>query len=137
MTRHRLTGGEREPLPGTRSVGTADPIERLKVSVLVRRRRSDLASVTKFATGHGLAVVREDAAWRARAVALSGTVAQFNNAFGVDLGESGPPQRIEMTDGLLVASWDAVTSAVEPMLPQRQGENFAGIASTSARSDPG
>jgi hypothetical protein len=137
MTRHRLAGGEREPLLGARCVGAADPIERLKVSVLVRRRRSDLASVTKFATGHGLAVLREVAACRAQAVALSGTVAQFNNAFGVDLGESGPPELIEMTDGLLVASWDAVTTAVEPMLPRRQGESVAGIAPASARSGPG
>src|SRR6476620_1292430 len=44
---------------------------------------ADLAAVKKFASGHGLAVVQEDAA--RRTVILAGTVAQFNAAFGVDL----------------------------------------------------
>jgi kumamolisin len=44
---------------------------------------ADIAKVRQFATTHGLAVVEEDAA--RRTVVLSGTVAQFNNAFGVDL----------------------------------------------------
>ena len=117
MARHPLIGSERQPLPGARSVGAADPAERLEVSILVRRRASaalenkvkrlaagdetdghlgreefarqfgadpgDLATIKKFATQHGLAVVQEDAA--RRTVVLSGTVAQFNNAFGVTL----------------------------------------------------
>jgi kumamolisin len=44
---------------------------------------ADMAAVTTFAKRHGLSVVQEDAA--RRAVVLSGTVAQFNQAFGVDL----------------------------------------------------
>ncbi|HTS54695.1 MAG TPA: S53 family peptidase [Burkholderiales bacterium] len=44
---------------------------------------ADLAAVKKFAGSHGLAVVQEHAA--RRTVVLSGTVAQFNEAFGVDL----------------------------------------------------
>jgi kumamolisin len=44
---------------------------------------ADMAAVTNFAKKHDLAVVQEDAA--RRAVVLSGTVAQFNKAFGVDL----------------------------------------------------
>jgi kumamolisin len=117
MARHPLSGSERQPLPGARSSGAADPAERLEVSILVRRRASaalenkvkrlatgdktegslgredfarqfgadpgDLATVKKFATQHGLAVVQEDAA--RRTVVLSGTVAQFNAAFGVTL----------------------------------------------------
>lgn len=43
----------------------------------------DMAAVKTFATSHGLAVVQEDAA--RRTVILSGTVAQFNAAFSVDL----------------------------------------------------
>ncbi|HTP66786.1 MAG TPA: S53 family peptidase [Geobacteraceae bacterium] len=42
-----------------------------------------IAAVKKFAGDHGLAVVEEDAA--RRTIVLSGTVTQFNNAFGVDL----------------------------------------------------
>jgi kumamolisin len=44
---------------------------------------ADIAAVKKFADAHGLAVVQEHAG--RRTVVLSGTVAQFNAAFGVDL----------------------------------------------------
>ena len=44
---------------------------------------ADVAAVKGFAAAHGLSVVQEDAA--RRSVVLSGTVAQFNAAFGVDL----------------------------------------------------
>jgi kumamolisin len=43
----------------------------------------DIAKVKAFAQGHGLTVVREDAA--ARSVLLSGTIAQFQSAFEVKL----------------------------------------------------
>src|ERR1700730_4670753 len=115
MARHALRGSERRPLPGARSIGKADPAERLEVTMLLRRQAKealqerikeltgskqssahikredlarqhgagpkDLATVKSFAQEHGLAVVQEDAA--RRTVVLSGTVAQFNNAFGV------------------------------------------------------
>lgn len=44
---------------------------------------ADIAAVKAFAGAHGLAVVQENAG--RRTVILSGTVAQFNAAFGVDL----------------------------------------------------
>jgi kumamolisin len=125
MARRPLKGSERAPLQGARSIGKADPAERLEVSVLVRRQASDalkervgrmsfsqkpaghikredfalqfgaasadLAAVRKFAAAHGLAVVQEDAA--RRTIVLSGTVAQFNDAFAVDL------QQFERPDG--------------------------------------
>jgi len=117
MARNPLKGSERQPLAGAKSVGKADPAERLEVSVILRRRNtamlkdrvsalarrdrtarhlardefdrqfsadgSDIAAVRKFAADHGLAVVQEHAG--RRTVVLSGTVAQFNAAFGVDL----------------------------------------------------
>jgi kumamolisin len=43
----------------------------------------DIAKVKAFAAAHGLTVVREDPA--ARSVSLSGTIAQFQTAFGVKL----------------------------------------------------
>lgn len=52
---------------------------------------ADMAAVRKFATTHGLSVVQEHAG--RRTVVLSGTVAQFNTAFGVDL------QRVEHPGG--------------------------------------
>jgi kumamolisin len=44
---------------------------------------ADVDAVRKFAAAHGLSVVQEHAG--RRTVVLSGTVAQFNDAFGVDL----------------------------------------------------
>jgi kumamolisin len=44
---------------------------------------ADIAAVRKFASSRGLAIVEESAA--RRTVVLSGTVAQFNDAFAVDL----------------------------------------------------
>jgi kumamolisin len=44
---------------------------------------SDIAAVKRFAAAHGLSVVQEHAG--RRTMVLSGTVAQFNDAFGVDL----------------------------------------------------
>ena len=117
MSNHVLTGSERTPLNDAKSLGKADPTERLEVTVLVRRRAADalrehvkklhahkgrpehlrreefaqkygaepgdIQAVKKFAGSHSLAVVQEDSA--RRTVVLSGTVAHFNRAFGVDL----------------------------------------------------
>lgn len=52
---------------------------------------ADMDTIRKFATANGLAVVQQHAA--RRTVVLSGTVTQFNEAFGVDL------QRFEHTGG--------------------------------------
>lgn len=117
MSKRPLRGSERNAISGARSIGKADPAERLEVSILLRRRDDDqlkariskltagdqsdgcldraafarqfgadpgdIAAVRNFAGQHGLAVVQEDAA--RRTVILSGTVAQFNGAFGVEL----------------------------------------------------
>ena len=50
---------------------------------------ADIAAVKKFAAAHDLSVVQEHAG--RRTVVLSGTVAQFNAAFGVDLQRFGYP----------------------------------------------
>jgi len=125
MAKHVLQGSERQPVAGARSVGKADPAERLEVSVLLRRSNAgglkqqvmalsrregprrhisrdefekqfgadtaDLSAVRDFASKHGLSVVQADAG--RRTVVLSGTVAQFDPAFGVDL------QRFEHAGG--------------------------------------
>jgi kumamolisin len=116
MARHLLKGSTKAQLPGAQVVGNADPAERLEVSVRLRRRdqagfESHLAAVTSggppisretyaerfgadpaditavddFASAHGLHTVQKDRG--RRTVVLSGTVAQFNEAFGVDLKE--------------------------------------------------
>jgi kumamolisin len=116
MPNFTLTGSERAPMQGARSVGRADPAERLEVTVLLRRSngaafqkrvrrlgtakaaphltresfaerfgadRDDIAAVKKFAAKHGLAAVQVHAG--RRTIVLSGAVANFNAAFGVDL----------------------------------------------------
>lgn len=146
MASRPLTGSERSPLPNSRTLGPADPAERLEVTVVVRpvdgpglkdrlqrlargersaghlsraeyaRRhgasRADLDAVREFAEAHGLAVVQEHAG--RRAVVLSGTVAQFNDAFGIELqhyshpggtyrGRTGPVHIPAALDGVIEA----------------------------------
>ncbi|MDB5984968.1 MAG: Peptidase propeptide, partial [Nevskia sp.] len=115
MSKHLLAGSERQALAGVGISNPARPDERLEVSLHLRRRDAeafsahlgsrmagrskclareefasrfgaapeDIAAVKTFAGQAGLSVVRADAA--RRIVVLSGTVAQFNAAFGVDL----------------------------------------------------
>jgi kumamolisin len=115
MARHALNGSARTHLAEASILGKADPAERLEVTVRLRRRdqaafdahlagmaagsathlsheefadrfgadAADIASVETFGAAHGLHTVQKDKA--RRSVVLSGTVAQFNEAFGVDL----------------------------------------------------
>lgn len=73
---------------------------------------TDLATVRAFAAKHGLAVVQEHGG--RRSVVLSGTVAQFNEAFGVDLerfqypggsyrGRTGPVHLPDELNGVVEA----------------------------------
>src|ERR1700741_2129481 len=123
MAKRPLEGSERKPLANSRAMGTADPAERLEVTVIVRptdpqglqarirqiatrqgsrnhlsraefaRRhgasRADLDAVREFAEAHGLAVVQEHAG--RRTLVLAGTVAQFNDAFDVELQHCSHP----------------------------------------------
>jgi kumamolisin len=116
----RLEKSERRPRQGARRVGPADPKENLSVTIRVRRRpdapplpdparsvgqhniishqefaarygaaKADIDRVTAFAKEHGLALV--EASVPRRTVIVSGTVAQMNRAFGVDLGRYESP----------------------------------------------
>lgn len=77
------------------------PLSRADYTKQFGASEDDIDAVKKFAEQHGLAVVAEDAG--RRTVVLSGTVAQCNSAFGVDLqqfehaggsyrGRTGPVQ---------------------------------------------
>lgn len=115
MPQYPLAGSERRPVPGAQPTGPADPSEAVDVTVLVRRQAGadfermandaaagrstrvsrdefakrfgadpqDIATVKAFARRYGLGVVEESAA--RRMVRLSGTVAQLQNSFGVEL----------------------------------------------------
>lgn len=74
--------------------------------------RADLDAVREFVEAHGIAVVQEHAG--RHAMVLSGTVAQFNDAFGIELqhyshpggtyrGRSGPLQIPAELDGVIEA----------------------------------
>jgi kumamolisin len=74
--------------------------------------RADLDAVREFAEAHGLAIVEEHSG--RRTLVLAGTVAQFNDAFGVDLqhyshpggtyrGRSGPVHIPAELDGIVEA----------------------------------
>jgi kumamolisin len=108
-----LSGSERAPISGARAVGTVDPTETILVTVVVRQRAGqadlqayplrgernyltreefaaahgahpdDFAAVASFAHSHDLTVVESHSG--RRSVVLSGTVAQFSAAFGVEL----------------------------------------------------
>jgi kumamolisin len=110
-----IPGSQKGPLPGAKAIASAPADERLEVTVRLRPRtplpdartmlalsatpiptmnhddyekkygslEADIALIRKFAKAHNLTVVRESAA--RRSVMLSGTVADFNKAFQVNL----------------------------------------------------
>jgi kumamolisin len=115
-----LEKSERLPRHGAHRVAPADPKETLSVTIRVRRRRDapslpdpskaveqrkvlsheafaahygaakdDIDQVIAFAKEQGLALV--EASVPRRTVIVSGTVAQMNHAFGVDLGTYESP----------------------------------------------
>jgi kumamolisin len=146
MTDISLKGSERAPVRGARTIGPAEPTERLQVTMLLRRRAqkdfaarvaaiasgrghpflsrdefarrhgaeaADLAAVRAFAGARGLKVEQEDAA--RRTVILSGTVAQFSVAFGVQLhhmSHAGGSYRGRTGAILLPADLSGVVEAV-------------------------
>jgi kumamolisin len=67
----------------TRHGRTGDPLSREEFADQFGADSADIDAVKRFAAAHGLSVVQEHAG--RRTVVLSGTVAQFNDAFGVDL----------------------------------------------------
>jgi kumamolisin len=99
-----ITGSDREPLEGATRIGPADPSEQIEVTVLLRPKQQlpagarltheqleaahgadprDIARVQAFAQEHNLAVGEIDPG--RRTVELSGTVADFSQAFAVQL----------------------------------------------------
>jgi kumamolisin len=66
-----------------RREGTSRHVSREEFDKQYGATNGDIAAVIEFASKYGLAVVQEHAG--RRTVVLSGTVAQFNAAFGVDL----------------------------------------------------
>jgi kumamolisin len=112
----QLEGSERRPAAGAKLLGPADPRERFSVTIVVRRRpdgpalpspeslastarprmsreefaaeygasQEDIDKVTKFARSQNLTIDETDSA--GRTVVVSGTAAEMNKAFAVNLG---------------------------------------------------
>ena len=91
----RLEAGE----PGARPVSRDEYEQRHGAAA------QDVQQVLGFARAHGLRVLRQDPA--SRRVVLSGTVAQFNTAFGVQL------QRFEQQDGAVLRHFRQHAGAVQ------------------------
>ena len=109
-----VRGSDREPVAGAARIGSADQSEQMSVTVVVRPRSAavpelgarhltsseleairgaspeDVQAVEDFAREHGLTVDDTNAA--ARSISLSGTVGQFSEAFGVELGRFADPR---------------------------------------------
>ena len=140
MAARKLLGSTRAPLPGAVSRGKADPTERLEVTIILRRASAlppiagkpeaailaradfassfgasvdDVASVKAFAAQHNLTTVQEAPA--RRTVVLSGTVADFQAAFGVELQSfdyPGGSYRGRVGDIFLPEELDGLVEAV-------------------------
>src|SRR5581483_9955994 len=114
--RAAVRGSERRPVADATIVGIPDQNESITVTVVLRRRSSelpppgsepisrndfaqrygadpdDVARIEQFATDNDLTVVQVDLA--RRAIALSGTIANMNEAFGTQLRVFQSPQGI-------------------------------------------
>ncbi len=81
----RLEGSEFRPAADARQIGAEDPGKPLSVTIRVRQAAGEPGrdQVADFARGHGLRVDRTTATDE---IIVSGTVAQINAAFGIELG---------------------------------------------------
>lgn len=93
MAHQPVSGSYRSVPSGAYRVGDAHPDDTVEATLILRRPaegvieadRVDVIATQMFANVHGLQVVASHPS--ARAVTVSGTVAQMNAAFRVDLGE--------------------------------------------------
>lgn len=107
VERVALRGSERQAMPHSQTIGSPDPNSLITVTVLLRRRSSDLpdpgsealtreefarrfgadpadvAPVEEFASDNDLTIVEVDLA--RRSIVLAGTVANMNEAFATEL----------------------------------------------------
>src|SRR5271155_4836359 len=95
MASNPLKGSERQPFPGAKAIGRADPAERLEVSVLLRRRNADVLKerLTKLANreGAGGHLSREE----------------FDRQFGADSADIAAVKGFATAHGLSVVQEDA------------------------------
>jgi kumamolisin len=100
MARHPLQGSERQPMPGARAIGKADPKERLEVSVILRHRAGDALreKVRKLAGGDrsGGYVKRED----------------FAKQFGAEQHDIDAVKKFAAAHGLATVEADAARRTV-------------------------
>ena len=100
MPSRALIGSERQPMRGARSVGKADPAERLEVSVILRHRANDALKdrVAKLVVGEqpDRHLSREE----------------FAQQFGAEPGDIAAVRRFAAAHGLVVVEDDAARRTV-------------------------
>jgi kumamolisin len=104
MTRHALHGSDRQPVPGARAIGKADPNERLEVSVILRHHAGDALcqKLGKLAQGDrsGGYVSREEFATQFGATqAHIDAVKEFATAHGLVTVEANAARRTVVLSG--------------------------------------
>jgi kumamolisin len=108
MARNVLKGSERQPLPGARAIGKADPAERLEVSVVLRHKAGDALreNVRKLASGDRSVryMRREDFAseFGARQADID-AVKKFATAHGLATVEADQARRVVVLSGTVSA----------------------------------
>ena len=98
MATHILKGSEREPIKGARSLGKADPAERLEVTVLLRHRAANAlrerVKQLHSATGQAEHIKREDFAQQFGADPSDiQEVKKFANSHGLTVVQESPARR--------------------------------------------
>ncbi len=104
MANHVLKGSERQPIKGAKSLGKADPGERLEVTVLLRHRAADAlrARVNRLhsASGRQEPIKREDFAKQFGAdPADIGAVKKFASSHGLTVVQESPARRTVVLAG--------------------------------------
>jgi kumamolisin len=104
MARHPLKGSERSPLHGARSIGKADPNERIEVSMVVRRQAGDALKqrIGRMASGQKPAghLKREDFARQfGAATADLAAIRKFAGAHGLAVVQEDAARRTVVLAG--------------------------------------
>jgi len=112
MANHVLKGSERQPVKGARSLGKADPAERLEVTVLLRHRAADVlrdrVKEVHRASGRSEHIKREDFAQQFGADPSDiQEVEKFASSHGLTVVQESPARRSVVLAGTVARLDDA------------------------------
>lgn len=118
MTLHAVQGSERQPLPGARQVGPADPAERLEVSVILRQAAADALQekLRKLASSDGTDAHLQREAFASQFGASPEQIAaveKFAAAHGLAVVEANAARRTVVLSGTVAACNEAFGVALQ------------------------